>query len=267
MASTATPTVLKAPKAMQAACVALPEGCLVPYGKDGYRVTAPLPVGSIIFGHGACVVRSTGDYDKVQACRGTKRATESDAEEGAEDKEEAKRRKKAARLVRHLPDVVQYMGEDDQAKLQRLAARLTDSAANLAARLTAVAAPKPAAGADSDDPIVIEEDEQAEVDRAAGVQQQRLERAQTGHWDHLLGGAPSDSDEEAAQEAVAAANTAALKQQVFAALGDDESDSEAPAGRLFPKTGRQVELVAALEESRRGTQESDEEAESGSDEE
>ena len=61
----ATPVALQHPKAMQAACVRLPEEYLVPHGKDGFRVTKPLPVGTIVFGHGACIVRCREDYDKV----------------------------------------------------------------------------------------------------------------------------------------------------------------------------------------------------------
>lgn len=264
--------MLKAPKAMQVACVALPEGCLRPYGKDGFEVIAPLPIGSIMFGHGVCLVRNTADYDKVQSCRGTKRPAEeegSDAEAPA-DKEQAKAERKARRLLKHLPGVVHAL--DNTAaptaagQLRQLAclldARTTAMAAAgnealaargaaLSARLGAVAsaaAPK-GTGAWSDS---IEFDEQAEIDRAEGVKQERLERAQSVYWDQLERAAPAASDDEQVQEAVEAAGDAALKRAVFAALSDDEDDEDAPAATLFrPKTGRQAELAAALEESRR----------------
>lgn len=269
MASTAAP-VLKAPKAMQVACVALPEG-VTQYGKDGYR----LPGGIIVFGHGVCVVRNTADYDKVQACRGTKRAagSEGEEEEGAEDKAEAKQRRKAARLVAHLPLVRDYLGEEDKAKLARLAGVPAPTAAAPLAPAPTAAPPRgPATGpvkppTPASSGAISISDSQEQVDAAAEVQQQRLERSQSQYWDQLQGAAPADSEAQAFLEAQQAATAAALKEQVFQALGesDSDSDSDTPARALFPKTGRQAELVAALKESRRGQgSDGEEEEEAGS---
>lgn len=268
MASTAVTaaTVLKAPKAMQVACVALPEG-VTQYGKDGYQ----LPGGIIVFGHGVCVVRNTADYDKVQACRGTKRAagSEGEEEEGAEDKAEAKQRRKAARLVAHLPLVRDYLGEEDKAKLARLAGVPPPTAAAPPPRAAPPRGPatgpvKPPTPASSG--AISISDSQEQVDAAAEVQQQRLERTQSQYWDQLQGAAPADSEAQAFREAQQAATAAALKAQVFQALGesDSDSDSDTPARALFPKTGRQAELVAALKESRRGQGSDGEEEEAGS---
>ena len=259
---------------MQAACVRLPEEYLVPHGKDGFRVTKPLPVGTIVFGHGACIVRCREDYDKVQACRGTKRVAE---DKDSEVPELSKEQRKAQRLLKHLPGVVHALDTTDAptaaGKLRQMAASLEARAkemqalgnealaargTNLAARVAAVAsaaAPK-GTGAKSD-PIEFE-DEQAEIDRAEGVKQARLERAQSVYWDQLQGAAPAASDDEEVQEAVQAASDAALKRAVFAALSEDEDDEDAGAATLFPpKTGRQAELAAALEESRRGQEPED----------
>ena len=112
MASTAP---VQIPKAMQAACVALPKG-VTSYGKDGYQ----LPGGFIVFGHGVCVVKDPKDYEAVQKYRGAKRPAEEDADDARAAKS-AKATAKAARLVRHLPQVMAYMAEEDASALARLA--------------------------------------------------------------------------------------------------------------------------------------------------
>lgn len=249
MASTATPAVLKQPKAMQAACVALPADHLVPHGKDGFRVTKPLPVGTIVFGHGACIVNSDADYQKVQACRGTKRPAEEDGSdaEAQVDKEQAAAERKAKRLLKHLPGVVHAL--DNTAaptaagQLRQMACMLDARAAalaaagngalaargaELAARVGAVAAAaEPKGTGAKSDPIEFE-DEQAELDRTAEVRVRNLERQQSMYWEQPRGLAAAGSDEEEeAQEAVQAASDAAVKRAVFDALGDEAYESEA----------------------------------------
>ena len=247
MASTATPAVLKQPKAMQAACVALPADHLVPHGKDGFRVTKPLPVGTIVFGHGACIVSSDADYQKVQACRGTKRPAEEDASDADVDKEQAAAERKAKRLLKHLPGVVHAL--DNTAaptaagQLRQMACMLDARAAalaaagngalaargaELAARVGAVAAAaEPKGTGAKSDPIEFELDEQAEIDRAAEVRVRNLERQQSMYWEQTRGLAAAGSDEEEeVQEAVQEASDAAVKRAVFDALGDEAYESE-----------------------------------------
>ena len=244
-AAPAAAVVVKANKAHQAACVPLPAG-VTQYGKDGYR----LPNGFIVFGHGVCIVTNEEDYTKVAAFRGTKRAAEDgeDAETPA-DKEEAKQRRKAARLVRHLPLVQDYLEEADKSKLQRLAERLASSAAP---RGPATGPIKPAPSGSDAEPeysseeaeVAAQEAEEARLaDQVGDVMERRLERAQTGYWNELLGEAPAESESDAeVQEAVREASAAATQKEVMKAVfGEEEGSGSEEEGSGSEEEGSQEE--------------------------